>query len=141
MRRVLIAGSRSISAPVRRVLDEILNDKASFYCETLVIHGGAHGPDRIGGLWALAQGWPSIVFEPAWEHFGKRAGPIRNGWMIEHGKPTEAIVFWDRASRGTQDMLRRLRDADVPTRVFDPDGMEITESVARDFVSSRSVGR
>lgn len=52
-----------------------------------------------------------------WTQYGNAAGPMRNQAMLELGKPTEAHAYPMKGSRGTWDMIRRLRDAGVPVTI------------------------
>lgn len=71
-----------------------------------VIEGDARGADRISGLWAkqrISEG-RNIVHTcmPAqWNKYGKSAGFIRNGEMLELN-PDIVLAFWDGQSRGTK---------------------------------------
>jgi hypothetical protein len=71
--------------------------------------------------WCSAR-WSEItvkVFEAAWDMHGKAAGAIRNQRMLDEGKPDEVWAFTDdlATSKGTADMVRRARKADVPVYV------------------------
>ena len=77
-----------------------------------VVSGGANGADHLGELWAIGYSIPLTRFPADWDKYGKGAGPKRNQQMLEHllvsDKPY-AVCFWDGESRGTRDMLNRLR--------------------------------
>ena len=75
-----------------------------------VIHGGAAGADTLAGMWAVARGIRTEVFEADWS-LGKAAGMIRNQEMIDHGKPTIVIGF--EGGKGTSDMMERARRAEI----------------------------
>lgn len=93
---------------------------------TIVITGGASGADTLGAAAAVDHGHRSIVVHAPWKAYGKRAGPIRNGWMLEllqdlarsNPKATCAVhAFHERigSSKGTADMLGRVHnDATIP---------------------------
>lgn len=55
-----------------------------------------------------------------WDTHGKAAGPIRNQRMLDEGQPEIVFAFTDdlAASRGTADMVRRARAADLPVYVI-----------------------
>lgn len=113
-RRVLFTGARdwedgeSINAVVKTLTKD-----------DLVIHGGAPGADTIAGKWAYTYTVPVLVFHAEWEKYGNAAGPIRNQRMIDEGKPTEAHAFPGPNSKGTWDMVRKLRAASIPVTVHE----------------------
>ena len=78
---------------------------------TLVISGGACGADTLGAEWAKAHGIPCEVYMADWEGLGRKAGPIRNQRMLDEGKPDIVVAF--PVGRGTADMVRRARAADI----------------------------
>ena len=91
---------------------------------TIIITGGASGADTIGADAAVDLGHRSMVVHAPWKAYGKRAGPIRNGWMLEllqdlaRANPKakcEVHAFHANiaSSKGTADMLGRARGAGV----------------------------
>jgi len=79
---------------------------------THIIHGGATGADSNAGHWArMMDGVTELRFDADWKRHGKRAGPIRNQKMINHGKPDLVVAF--PGGRGTADMVRRAMAAGV----------------------------
>lgn len=103
--RVIVCGGRNYS-DVRRVEEQLetLNIR-------LLITGGARGADELAYDWAMKRGCPVCVFPANWNVNGKAAGPIRNGWMLEHGKPDLVVAF--PGGTGTLDMIHRARIAGV----------------------------
>ena len=89
---VLICGSRSIK-----------NLQLSRYIRPsscgAIVHGGAVGVDAIAGSWAKANNLETIVYEPNYKIYGKRAPLVRDEEMAEFADV--AIAFWDGKSRGT----------------------------------------
>lgn len=89
----------------------------------VVIEGEAPGADTLAKEWARSQ---QLLVEPYpadWASFGRAAGPIRNQQMIDEGRPTHAFAFYDVPriqSRGTADMVRRLKKAGVTLEEVDP---------------------
>jgi hypothetical protein len=92
----------------------------------LVIHGGAgrlrktpqasRGADVLAGIWCDQNLVPCIEMRAPWigaDLSGTRgaAGPIRNSWMIEYGKPDFAVGF--PGGKGTADMRRRCIEAGI----------------------------
>jgi hypothetical protein len=80
---------------------------------TALIHGGASGADTLAGMWAREWGLTVWVYPAEWAKHGKAAGPIRNQDMIDRGKPDLVVAF--PGGKGTADMVRRARAANIPT--------------------------
>ena len=105
--RVLVFGGRTFSDAglaanvLRRLRPEI----------SVLIHGDARGADRIARDWARRNGVPENAFPALWALHGLAAGPLRNQQMIDEGQPDLGVEFPGR--RGTADMLKRLRSAEV----------------------------
>lgn len=112
--RILVCGGRdyqNVSA-VRHALTA-LHAKRGI---TLIIEGGALGPDRLAREWAIASGIPHQTFDADWKAHGKAAGPLRNGRMIAEGKPDGVVAF--PGGRGTADMIGKAQAAGV--KVWQP---------------------
>ena len=75
-----------------------------------VIHGGARGADSLASYWATINWCHEVIYRPDWS-LGRAAGPIRNREMLEKGRPDVVVAF--PGGRGTADMVRQARDADV----------------------------
>jgi len=110
--RILVSGSRGWTN--KELIAAALPDSG----DVLIIHGGARGADRIAARIARERGLARQVFLPDWDKFGKKAGILRNIRMLDDGKPTEGMVFWDGKSRGAKHMLDLLRKAEIPTQLF-----------------------
>lgn len=78
---------------------------------TALAHGGATGADELAKVFALMAGVPTTEYPPRWGEHGKAAGPIRNQRMLDEFKPDAVVAF--PGGRGTADMVRRARAADV----------------------------
>lgn len=59
----------------------------------LVIQGGAKGGDALGKRYAAAMGWPCAELPALWSNYGKRAGSLRNTWMLELLMPDLVIAL------------------------------------------------
>ena len=123
--KLLIAGSRSYANQLIRVvtlLDDLwsgrIEDKNTpagmMYKEVEeVISGCASGIDHAGIVWAENHNIPVTKMPAKWSVNGKtnmRAGFERNEEMAklcDYG-----IIIWDGKSRGTQDMMDRMRNHD-----------------------------
>lgn len=87
--------------------------------DTTIIHGGAHGADRIAGQEARRLGLVVIEYPADWGQHGRAAGVIRNKQMLVHGKPDRVIAFSQiPVTKGTADMVDRARKAGIPTTVL-----------------------
>ena len=104
--RVLVCGGREFHerAKLRKTLAELEGI-------SVVINGGAPGADRMAEEWARHQGIPTIRMEANWTRYGRKAGPMRNQWMIDHAKPDLVVAF--AGGHGTADMVRRAEDAGI----------------------------
>lgn len=116
--RVVIAGSRSITS-ISILKDAIF---CSDFSISEVVSGGARGPDSLGEAWASENGIPVSRKLPDWGRFGRAAGMYRNAEMAEYCDA--AIILWDGESRGTLDMIDKMRRASKPVEVWmeDDDG-------------------
>jgi hypothetical protein len=108
--RVLICGGRDFTnmKAMNREMTKIRDWYGGISC---VIQGGARGADYLGKLWAEREGIPVIEMQANWNRYGKRAGHLRNGWMIEHGKPDVVVAF--PGGRGTENMLAQAAAAEL----------------------------
>lgn len=68
--------------------------------EDIVVSGGARGVDSIAETTAEQIGVGVISFRPDWETYGKKAGIIRNKWIIDEAD--RVVAFWDGKSKGTK---------------------------------------
>jgi hypothetical protein len=114
--RVLVTGGRGY-ADHRTVFETLsdLHDRVGIAC---IIQGGATGADKFAHQWAHENGVEDEEYAiPAsdWERHGKRAGPMRNRWMLINGRPDRVIAFPGR--RGTGNLVLQAREI----------GLEVTE--------------
>jgi hypothetical protein len=112
---LLVAGSRDMPPePVRRELDRIAAQRTI----ALIIQGGCRGADTHAARWARERDIPVEAHPAMWHRYGYRAGPLRNAAMLDallrHGHRGALVVRYA-DSRGSADMLRRLRAAGIPT--------------------------
>lgn len=105
--RVLVTGGRSFEewSKVQRLLSEVK--------PTVVIQGGAPGADRLAAKWADINGIPLVTYPALWKQ-GKKAGPIRNAFMLADSRPDLVIAF--PGGSGTADMVSRAEAAGIPVR-------------------------
>lgn len=104
--RILICGGREFD-------DQELFDRSMdlalpwFDARFCVIHGGARGADRMGSYWAIQHGYPLITMPANWSFYGKQAGSLRNGWMLDFGLPDLVIAF--PGGIGTANMVKQSK--------------------------------
>lgn len=77
------------------------------------ICGGALGADACGKVWAIMRGIPTNDFTADWKNLGRKAGPIRNGYMAAYA---DAVALFP-GGDGTQDMADQA--AVHGLRIFD----------------------
>lgn len=87
--------------------------------DAVIIEGECRGADRIAREEAEKLGMEVIPFEAKWERYGRGAGHIRNQKMLDEGKPDKVVAFHNdiTSSKGTKDMIRRAKEADIPTEI------------------------
>jgi hypothetical protein len=123
--RVLVTGSRDWDnyETIRKSLCQALQTAKRSKKHLVVIHGGATGADTMAGMWAHLVGLPEKdirVFLARWDKYGRAAGVIRNQQMLDEGKPHMALAFHEdlSKSKGTKDMIGRLRKAGIPHKLY-----------------------
>lgn len=77
-----------------------------------IIEGGARGADWLAAQWAKANRVQHKRFPANWARDGRRAGPIRNAFMLQLGAPHAVVAF--PGGSGTADMINRAKAANVP---------------------------
>lgn len=116
--KIIIAGSRGIDS--LSVLKDAIFQSDFLISE--VVSGCARGVDALGELWADEHGIPVRQFPANWGRFGRAAGMYRNSEMASYCDG--AIILWDGESRGTLDMIDKMRCCGKPREVWvqDEDG-------------------
>ncbi len=112
--RVLVSGSRWYSD-----YHKILSVISSLDID-LIIAGACRGADTLAVRAARQCGIRYIEYPADWQKFGKSAGPIRNQCMLDLEKPDLVLFFHEdlARSRGTLDMLSRVRRKGIAYRIF-----------------------
>jgi hypothetical protein len=124
---LIVCGSRHWTA--RRPITTRLDQLWDAHPELTVLEGGARGADRIAGQWAAPRrmhGVAWVRFDARWDDYplGQRwrAGHDRNQDMLDYLLATtgEKMVLafksdfdWTLAKGGTEDMVRRAKEAGV----------------------------
>jgi F420-dependent methylenetetrahydromethanopterin dehydrogenase len=85
--------------------------------DVVIVSGGARGADTLAETAArkLCKNAP-LIFPADWAKHGKSAGPRRNQQIVDASD--QLIGFWDGASRGTIDSVRRALIAGKPVFVY-----------------------
>ena len=98
--KVGIVGSRSFNDY------ELLKNWIDKICSaTEIVSGGAYGADKLAEKFAEEHSIPIKIYKPDWNKYGKSAGMIRNGKIVE---ASDIIVaFWDLQSAGTKDSINK----------------------------------
>jgi len=111
--KLIIAGSRDLpfnptADDIHDAIDRLLEEHNIVPNE--IVSGNARGVDRAGEEWATSCGLKVTRFPvtPAdWRTYGRFAGPKRNEQMAKYADAL--LAFWDGKSRGTRDMIDRMR--------------------------------
>lgn len=119
MMRLLVCGSRDYPLP------GLVASRVSGYpAGTVLIVGGARGPDRIAENVGRASGLDVQVFRAEWDRYGRAAGYRRNMDMaseLQAGEPDAerlVIAFHDGRSRGTANMIEIARARGLPVELW-----------------------
>lgn len=112
--RVLVTGSRDLTTP-GPVHQALTRAWIRIGRPIVVVHGACpRGADDHAQVWADLHAVAGITAErwPAdWSAWGRAAGPIRNGAMVEAGPYAAVLAFPLPGSRGTWDCVRQARRA------------------------------
>jgi hypothetical protein len=121
--RVLVCGDRnwtnySAIVDLLRRLQTTLRE-FSPKIRLVVVEGEARGADRLGKVAARELGADVEKHPAQWSKFGRAAGPIRNQEMLDSGLHF-ALAFHHNLeeSKGTADMVKRLKKAGIPVVVI-----------------------
>lgn len=97
--KILVCGGRDY------VNRDVMRAVLSFFPrETVIVHGGARGADKLCGSTAKELGFKDVRVYPAdWKAHGKAAGPIRNREMYQAERPDIVVAF--PGGNGTADMI------------------------------------
>lgn len=114
---VLVCGGRDYddSKMVGHVLDSLNTNTTPI---TRLVHGDARGADTLCALWAASRRVSMKGYPAQWNVYGKRAGMIRNGEMLENETIDLVVAF--PGGRGTADMVRRAKRAGLRVLEIQP---------------------
>lgn len=111
---IAVIGSRTY-----RNLEQVRGFIRGLSIHDTVISGGAKGVDRTAEDEARRLGMKVISIIPEWDKYGKRAGLIRNNYIIE--KADFVAAFWDGISKGTKYTIDTAKKKNVKIKVFKQD--------------------
>lgn len=114
--KVLVTGSRNWTDE-RAIYDALDRYHGEDERIEAIIEGGATGADRIARKWGNGRGLPVLTIEANWDFYDRKAGPIRNGWLLKYGQPDLVLAFPMPDSRGTWDTVKKAMAAGVKVSV------------------------
>jgi hypothetical protein len=134
--RLLVTGDRNWAND--QIIGAVLTSLARDYPDLVLIEGGANGADILSADIGRYLGIKVLEFKADWNRFGRGAGPIRNQQMLDEGKPTVVMAFHPslKDSRGTLDMVKRARSANLPVTWLDDKGNSLTGSKLDDYLKT-----
>lgn len=110
--KIVVTGSRNRKNDwvVQKVLDWL----ASMLPVTQLSAGDAHGVDEYAHRWRKQQRRPvgGKVWKADWTRWGLRAGPIRNGEMLDGEDPDLVVAF--PGTQGTADCVSQALRRGIP---------------------------
>lgn len=99
--RIVVTGFRRWRTP--RTVFEMLDEWTEWpYEKNLVAFGDAQGADAYAKAWCEARNVPFREFEANWKDLGKRAGNVRNSYMIDTIRPDVVLAFLHPECKGTR---------------------------------------
>lgn len=107
--RTIVCGGREFAD--RKLLRSFLSALHADRPLSVIITGGAPGADRLAEEWARHNHVPTIRMDAHWAQQGKKAGVLRNQWMLDLCAPDVVVAF--PGGNGTADMMRRTEAANV----------------------------
>jgi hypothetical protein len=120
MKRILVSGSRHWKHSDAKIIQNVLDVCSVKYEELHIIHGACQGVDSLAHGYAITREWIVTAVPAKWSKYGNRAGPVRNEYMLEKGRPDLVIAFHDNISqsKGTGHMVSIAKKANVPVIVI-----------------------
>lgn len=131
--KLLICGSRDFDdINVLTVkCDEIIVECGYDFKEDKIeiVSGTARGSDRNGERYGAINGFEVKRFEADWDTYGRKAGMIRNGQMVDYLSNSACdslvIAFWDYSSRGTKNTIDRAVNVGIQVAIVNTSTYEI----------------
>lgn len=110
--KLIIAGSRNKAVPAS-LLNRLI--EICGFTPTELVSGACRGIDTCGEIWAR-DNQIRITRFPFKKGVGKAGGPLRNQEMADYA---DALLALPGSGSGTWDMIRRMRKAGKPVRVWE----------------------
>lgn len=126
--KILVSGSREMpenqksrNMILAQIMECLVGKDDLYPQDVTIITGGAKGADTVAHDLAVDYGMKTIVHYAEWNRFGKSAGPIRNGRMLDE-EPDVVIAFPIGKSVGTRHCIkeaerRGIRTITIPVSV------------------------
>jgi len=111
--RVAIVGSRCYPDE-----DDVFSYVHELPSDTVVVSGGAEGPDTWAEKAAKRRGMLVVIYRADWSLFGKAAGFIRNATIVANAD--RVVAFWDGQSNGTHHTIGLAQKRGLPVEVYCP---------------------
>jgi hypothetical protein len=122
---VVITGGRHFKD--RKMMWETLN---KIHQETPIerlAHGACTGADNLAREWAIENGLTAVGYPADW-HIGKKAGPMRNAYMLQQEQPDLVVAF--PGGRGTQNAIDFAKKMGYTITIINENGsMESKETL------------
>ncbi len=122
--RILVTGSRHCTDEQGLYVEDVLTRTAApvlaASIRVIVVHGKCPkgGVDLVAHRWAEAtDGATPEPVEADWARYGRRAGPIRNSWMVER-RANICLGFPAADSVGSWDGLKQAARAGIRGEVW-----------------------
>lgn len=109
---IAIVGSRTFNDydRVKREFEIVLKGMKEIYgphVDITIVSGGAQGADKLGERLADEFGYKKVIHYPDWKTYGKRAGFIRNQYIVDDADVV--LAFWKNNSKGTEHSIDLAR--------------------------------
>lgn len=108
---MLVSGSRDIDD--KSVVYDAISSAP--WDASMLIHGDASGVDKIADQYARLRNIDTDVHpvpDWVWEKVGRKAGPMRNDYMVR--RADALIAVWDGESSGTKDTMQQAEREGLP---------------------------
>lgn len=106
---ILVCGGRKYNDLKR--LEAVLDDTFKLYPSALILQGGAPGADFLAAKHAAARGFPVATVPANWDVYDRRAGTLRNEWMLFYFQVELVIAF--PGGNGTANMVKLAKQKDI----------------------------
>lgn len=113
--RVIISGTRRGLSP--NGLWAMTKRLRALPEDAIIVHGACRGVDQQAHVIAKTLGLGLEKHPARWDKHGNSAGAIRNQEMIDAGADL-VLAYPDDRSRGTIDLIKRARAAQIPLEVY-----------------------